>query len=207
MSLHFSPTFAPAPPSSYSTASSSSSPSFSGQSPASIELPSPISYSALDLEMDHLFNEAIDSSLLDSRPTSPSALSAPLSDPFRTVGNFVYPESKPAPRSFPTPVSLAPPAPPPAHKAATEAKRQIDVLTTILTSPNLLPTALPSLPAAFARARSSSSTTPSSSRAKRDVLGTTSPRPHKSWLDALKDAETKAKAKKMAGSQTGLARL
>ncbi|GAA5851921.1 hypothetical protein JCM5353_006559 [Sporobolomyces roseus] len=199
----------PAPPSwNSSSTSSSASSERSIASPATMELPTPPSLSMFDSEMDHLFHETIDTSFLDSRPSSPSAFSLP------NLGNHpgfeietlpIIPTSDYSPSLT---LSLAPLSSSSSfRKNDVETNRQIDVLTTILTSPNLLPTSLPSLPIP-ARPRSLSSSSASSSRAKNQILGTTPPKSHKSWLDALKDAENKAKAKKLAGLQvTGLARL
>ncbi|GAA6011404.1 hypothetical protein JCM11491_002772 [Sporobolomyces phaffii] len=203
-----------------SSSSSSCSPLRSPTSPSSttIEVPTPPSVSLFDSEMDSIFHQTIDTSFLDSRPSSPSALSLPILAP---VGNLDYPA-----RHDPVHLSkecsphltLSLPIPPAStttsrHNDA-ETKRQIDVLTTILTSPNLLPTALPSLqmpgrPRSRSPSSSSSALSTSPSRAKQEILGSTSNKSQKSWLDALREAEIKAKAKRQHGAvqTTGFARL
>ncbi|GAA5975781.1 hypothetical protein JCM5350_000729 [Sporobolomyces pararoseus] len=199
---------------------SSSSASSSSIKTTTMELPTPPSYSLFDSEMDHIFHQTIDTSFLDSRPSSPTSFSLPVLEPignnlegrYSKQYNLLSPDCPPhltlsLPHSSHSTSSSASTTPP-RRPHDVETKRQIDVLTTILTSPNLLPTSLPSLPIpARARSRSPSSSSTSPSRAKDEILGSTSMKSQRSWLDALKEAELKAKAKKLAGSTPGFARL
>ncbi|GAA5965852.1 hypothetical protein JCM3765_001205 [Sporobolomyces pararoseus] len=199
---------------------SSSSASSSSVRTSTIELPTPPSYSLFDSEMDHIFQQTIDTSFLDSRPSSPTSFSLPVLEPignnlegrYSKQSTLLSPDCPPhltlslphSSHSTSSSASITPPRRP----NDVETKRQIDVLTTILTSPNLLPTSLPSLPIpARARSRSPSSSSTSPSRAKDEILGSTSMKSQRSWLDALKEAELKAKAKKLAGTSQGFARL
>lgn len=209
--------------SSSSSYSSSASPSTSA---STMEIPTPPSYSLFDSEMDHIFHETIDTSFLDSRPSSPHSFQLPVLEP---VGNLeprsvrhehLLSTACPPHLTLSLPPQSASLAPSGARHNDAETKRQIDVLTTILTSPNLLPTSLPSLPIPVRpRSRSPSSSGSSStspSRAKNEILGSTSSsmKSQRSWLDALREAEVKAKAKKTAlgggggvNVVTGFARL
>jgi len=207
-----------------SSASSSYLRSPSATTSTESELPTPPSYSLFDSEMDHIFHQTIDTSFLDSRPSSPTSFSLPVLEPIGNLegryskhNSLLSPDCPPhltlslphqsshSSSSNSSPTSITPPRRP----NDVETKRQIDVLTTILTSPNLLPTSLPSLPIpARTRSRSPSSSSVSPSRAKDEILGSTSTsmKSQKSWLDALKEAEIKAKAKRLAGA-TQFARL
>ncbi|GAA5923965.1 uncharacterized protein JCM15063_005511 [Sporobolomyces koalae] len=205
--------------------STQSASSVSSASPTTTELPTPPPFPMFEseLDMDHIFRETIDTSFLDSRPSSPTAFSLPVLGSSGKIGGQGSGPSHPLSPSCPPSLTLSlphfpDPAPPAASFATAprpsvaEAKRQIDVLTTILTSPNLLPTSLPTHPLA-ARPRSLSSSSAAASRAKSQLVGSaplpssSSNKSHKSWLDALKEAELKAKAKKLATSGGASARL
>ncbi|GAA5894618.1 uncharacterized protein JCM6883_002157 [Sporobolomyces salmoneus] len=205
---------------SWSSSSSSMSPLSSSSMMTASDLPTPPSYSLFDSEMDHIFHETIDTSFLDSRPSSPTSFSLPILEP---IGNNLEEERSPSKQpelrlspACPPHLTLSLPpnqehsstsspssSSPPRQSRDAVTRRQIDVLTTILTSPNLLPTALPSLPSSSTpRARSRSPSSSSPGRAKDEVLGA---KTQKSWLDALKEAENKAKLKRLASQ--GFARL
>ncbi|GAA5838685.1 hypothetical protein JCM3766R1_001561 [Sporobolomyces carnicolor] len=192
---------------------------------SSVDVPTPPSYSLFDREMEHIFHETIDTSFLDSRPCSPTSFALGVLDPVENLDRRLGRHEEPVDEQFtpacPPHLTLSlPHAPPQRRPSQVETKRQIDVLTTILTSPNLLPTSLPSLPIPRQRSRSPSS---SLNRAKDEILNrggpssssssssssstSTSMKSQKSWLDALKEAELKAKAKRLAASNPGFARL
>ncbi|GAA5859973.1 hypothetical protein JCM1840_001822 [Sporobolomyces johnsonii] len=201
--------------SSFDSPSSSSASSASLASPRSMDLPTPPSFFLSSLELD--FNETIDPSLLlEASPSPPPTSFAPPPPSFAI--RHVSPPTASGSPSFPPSLTLFP-APLSDSRAHDETCDQIRALTAILTS-SALPSA--SIPAAPRSPPPPRSHLPSSSlslkqqqagKAKAEVLGWTTHDPAKNrprqrtWLDALREAEIKAKLLKRPGMMQAAARL
>ncbi|GAA5934819.1 hypothetical protein JCM1841_000263 [Sporobolomyces salmonicolor] len=192
---------------SFDSPSSSSASSASLASPRSMDLPTPPSFSLSSLELD--FNDTIDPSLLLEASPSPPPTYLCLAPP---TSGFASPPASGSPSFSP---SLTPsPGPLSGSRAHHETCDQIRALTAILTSSALPSASIPAAPRSPPPRRAnlpSSLTLRQQGKAKTEVLGRTQDharkKPQRTWLDALREAEIRAKLLKRPATMQPSARL